>query len=811
MRNLSVMLSTAGCLVSLAISSPALAQSEPSSSSENSVSADGEITVTARKRQESILKVPVVTTVLTAEAIERFQTVNLQSLTTKVPGMLLGNGTLSIGTQISLRGIGTSSLDAGIDQSVSLNIDGVQMSQGLAFKSGLFDLAQAEILKGPQALFFGKNSPGGVVSLRTADPGSTAEIIARAGYEFEARERRGELILSGPLTDTFGVRLAGLYAKSDGFFYNDAVATPGKGGLNPRSRRYSPSRNYIVRGTAVWKPDPTFDARLKVNFANDHTDGNADPQYSSCPDGVGTGPAGTNFFGLTENCKLDRHVNIVDLDPASFPGIPHGGVPYAYINHNFGSLELNFRPRDDLTLTSVTGYSKNSGDLLASGTVGGSAGSGLAATNDFSRRDVTEEVRLDSDFRDSPINFTLGGFYQNGRIKNHIVVIGNTALGLPPSLGNGTHDVKIESESLFGQLRFKPSPVFEIAAGVRWANERRSDDPRNLVAGSFVPVATPVKRISSNNWSPELTLTFTPTDDLTIFGSLKQGYKSGSFSITTPAVAGVDNSFDDEKVQGAELGIKFRSPNRSLRVNVATYYYKYTGLQVGANEPPPPGSSVPVLRTLNAGAAQIYGVDFDVNYRPPSVPELNLHASVNWNHARFTDLTNVPCWGGQLQSEGCNLLPNATTGRFTSQDLSGEPLVRAPNWQANFGFDYSLPVGRDMKLNISSDNVYSSRYLADLLGRSDMYQSAFLKADATVALQAEDDSWEVALIGNNIGNRITAGNCTNFNGANGVVFGGLLTGGTTRGPAGVDEVGCMADRGRSVWVRLTLRPLGLLH
>src|SRR5438094_406745 len=83
---------------------------------------------------------------------------------------------------------------------VSLNIDGLSLGQGLAFGSGLFDVAQVEVLKGPQALFYGKSSPGGVISLRTADPGDRFELIGRGSYEFEAREKRGELIVSGPVS-----------------------------------------------------------------------------------------------------------------------------------------------------------------------------------------------------------------------------------------------------------------------------------------------------------------------------------------------------------------------------------------------------------------------------------------------------------------------------------------------------------------------------------------------------------------------------------------------------------------------------------
>jgi hypothetical protein len=103
-------------------------------------------------------------------------------------------------------------------------------------------------------------------------------------------------------------------------------------------------------------------------------------------------------------------------------------------------------------------------------------------------------------------------------------------------------------------------------------------------------------------------------------------------------------------------------------------------------------------------------------------------------------------------------------------------------------------------------NQFSSRYLADLGLRSDFYQSSFFKTDVTVALKGVNDRWEFAVIGKNLGDVLTTGSCVNLNGRTGAVLGGEVTGGTTQGPAGVDELACYMDRSREVWLRLTLRP-----
>lgn len=780
---------------------PAHAQETPTDSARANVSTLDEIIVTARKRQESILKVPVVATALTADMLTGTQAIDLSSIAAKVPGLLTGSGTLSVGNQISIRGVGTTSLDSGVDQSVSLNIDGLQLTQGLAYKVGLFDLAQAEVLKGPQALFFGKNSPGGVVSLRSADPGKAFEAVARLGYEAEAQEKRAELILSGPVNDTLGLRIAGMYDVTDGFFRNKADALPGLGGVDPDSR-FAGAENYIIRATTVWTPSADIDVRLKVNVARDELDDGGIQQMVSCPDGRAA-PSGVPFISPSDDCRLNRNMWVVDSDPAAFPGIRNGGRTFANQTQKFGTLEMNLRPDDELTLTSVSSYYHLLQNSMINGTATGAAGAALNADNRFQRQDFTQELRLTSDYA-GPVNFTAGGFYQTGEMTNRIWVMGNTKLGLPATLQLGSHYVDISSAAAFGQLRWQATDVLEVSGGVRFTDEKRSNREVDRITGREVTVALLTPEISSSNFSPELTLNYTPTDDLTLFGSLKRGFKSGSFSITTMTPAGRDNSFGDEKVDGGEVGLKSRWLDRSLTLNLAGYYYRYKGLQVGANDLPQAGTSAIVLRTLNAGSADVYGVDLDVNYRPPAVDGLTLHGALNWNHAEFTSLDRVPCWGGQTIAQGCDQVADPLTGRFTSQNLDGSPLVRAPRWQANFGFDYTIPVD-EKTLTITSSNQYSSRYLTNLLARDDFYQKAFVKLGASVALAGEDEGWELALIGNNLTNKITTGNCTNGNFANGQILGGQLTGSNAVGPAGTDELLCFADRGRELWARVTVR------
>ncbi|MBV1687364.1 TonB-dependent receptor [Novosphingobium sp. G106] len=849
-------------LVSIAWSAPVLAQeaapSNPPPAQENRAYVDnGDIIVTARKRQESILKVPVVVSVVSNEKIESTGLTNVTELPKLVPGLVIAGNLLSIGPQVTIRGVGTSSFDPGVDQSVSLNIDGLSLGQGLAFGAAMFDVGQVEVLKGPQALFYGKGSPGGVISLRTADPTDQVELIARGSYEFVAREYRGELIASGPVTDTLGVRLAALYSEGDGYFINDAVPIPGTGGLAPTHSRNPQPRNFVLRGTFLFKPTDDFSARLKVNHSYDHQENAELKQLSNCLEPgqsftLGSGlvpgiPPAPNFLTPidpirmigNDNCKFDRHAPQVYLDPAAFPGVPNGGTPYLQNMQNFGTLELNYDVRPDLSLTSTTAYYDLKSSSLVNPTLSVASAPFFAVTNRFRRREFTEELRLNSDFS-GPLNFTLGAFYEDGLLKDRVHFIRNTKYGfLSPqifgaSLGLPYFDllnddrestINIKTYSAFGQLRYKITDQLELAGGVRYADERRDlsviDYHANVTNTPGVPEVrdlTPTLPVTDNHsktWSPEATITYTPNDDLTIFASYKKGYKSGSFSVAVPATAGQDKHFGDEKVRGFEVGLKSRLLDRSLLANLAFYDYIYDGLQVGVIEGFVNGS--PVINTRNSGEAKTYGVDFDVRYMPRAVEGLTLTASVNWNSAHYKVLDTLGCYPNQTISQGCNTTPVATllngvpTTRFLTQNLNGAQMIRAPEWAANFGFDYEVPVGSGMKLQFSNNNQYSSKYPSYLaLNRpnQDNFQGAYIKFDASITLKAANDRWEIALLGKNLSDKLTASNCSASSVAGGGVLGGDASGfATQQGTAGWAEALCFPDGpGRSIALRFTFRP-----
>jgi len=780
-----------------------------------------EVMVTARKRKELLLDVPVTETVISRQSLQQFQTDSIQSLTSRVPGLELGSQLGVFGPTISMRGMSTTVQDPAVDQDVSLNVDGLQLSQAFAFNSALFDVDQIQVLKGPQALFFGKNSPAGVIAVQSADPTDKTEAEVSAGYEGESQEKRFEAIISGPVSSMLKLRLAAQYSTNRGYFRNPDVAPAGFGTATPTTTDFGAEENGMLRGTALFgTPGGLYDAKLKINYDRDLSNYAGGQQgLANCPGGV-TSYTGLPLFDPNEDCRLDRNIYISWFDPADWPYLGHDGIPYMSSHQEFGTLTQNLH-LGELTLTSVSGYYEYQQTALQNG----SETSGIVTigvNNDFSDREMTQELRLASYFR-GPVNFVAGGFYQDGGLMNHPRIYLNETLGLPPIDADVIQHVDISSGSAFGQGIWDITSKLEFAAGARWTDETRNHEQYNTTTLGVGTLGVPIgptqlldPHLHATNTSPEASLTYKPTSDLTLWTSYKEGFKSGSFDTSVYYGPTTRSSYGDERVAGPEGGIKALLLDDHLRLDLSVYDYLYRGLQVAADQSG--GATVGSITTLNAATARSSGADLDVTYVPPGMAGLSLNGAVSWNVARYVSFPNAPCMNNQTIAEGCNQLYDATTGLYTAQNLSGQRLVRAPRWSGTVGADYTFGVGSKMAMTLGGSVESQSWYYTNILDlpresstlaptNSNFIQSGFYKLNVNAALDGPNDAWQVALIGSDLNNKITTAACTNADMNGGTIFAGQIAGGTHGGPAGDDYALCAPDPGRTVWLRLTVRPL----
>ncbi|HVK79315.1 MAG TPA: TonB-dependent receptor plug domain-containing protein, partial [Verrucomicrobiae bacterium] len=247
-------------LAPLLVATPAAAQdgADPAAAGEEAGSYSEDIVVTARRRDERLIDVPVAVTAVSGETLENYSVSRMADLATLVPSMVTGRAASGSSASIFLRGVGSTALSAGFDQSVSFVIDGLPMSRGREISLPQFDIQNVEVLRGPQALFFGKNTTGGLISIRSNDPTDEFTAGFRTGYGTEGRELYGEGFVSGAITDTLRARLAFRLSDSEGAFTNtaeDTYPTPIPGlDMQRTADRRGFSESQAARLSVDWDP-----------------------------------------------------------------------------------------------------------------------------------------------------------------------------------------------------------------------------------------------------------------------------------------------------------------------------------------------------------------------------------------------------------------------------------------------------------------------------------------------------------------------------------------------------------------------------
>jgi iron complex outermembrane recepter protein len=570
------------------------------------------------------------------------------------------------------------------------------------------------------------------------------------------------------MTDTLGFRLAGYYSKMDGYLDE---ATPASSLYANRNSKNPDSKDYSVRGTLKWQPSDTFDARLKVNYAQTKSGGPAqNTQYISCPGNATLGiPAGVRQTGSGEPCGNGDYSVNASSGPVvgTLPGTLNSfgdGQNFQDQKQTLAGLEMNFQLSSSLRLTSVTGYYK--ADLKQCQNYENDSFINLPSCNPTTNRELSQELRLSSDFS-GKLNFTTGVYFSDTRAESGsitylfgdpIPVFGFIGPGgaLPWVQVNNYNLVqKGTSYSAYLQGIYKPTDVIEIDVGGRYSyEEKKIPDVRDgggitegcVFAGltctailDASTILTPtVNKKDWNDFSPEVTVSYRPSSTLTVFGSYKQGFLSGGFNSSSVAFfSTLDFSYDPETIKGFELGVKSLLLDGNLSLNGAAYTYKVKDLQVT--------NFVNATNSLvNAGGVKIDGVEADFNFRTP-IQGLSIHGAAAYNKGKYTSFPNAPCYNGQTLALGCR-----ATG---SQDLGGTELIRAPKLNASFGLGFDSAISDSLKLGLSADAIRTSSYLTDAPSSPQGRMPAFTLIDATIRIGDQNDVWDVALIGKNLSNK----------------------------------------------------------
>lgn len=833
-RNLSIfraaLLGTAGLLALPIAPSAAHAQSapQPAAGADADVqhSTAGEIIVTARKKDETLQEVPVTITSVGAETLEKYNVKEAADVASRVPTLNVQVGGSGSGGQISLRGVGSSNISASFDSAVAFDFDGVQVSTMRLVQSGFFDTAQIDVLKGPQSLYFGKSASAGVFAVRSADPTKTWEVGLKGNYEFQERGYQVGGYISGPLTDTLGIRLAAQYNDVKRFL----ELQPG----TPAVKQERGLTNFIGRGTLDFKPDDRFHANLKFQYSHSTNDGAIGRSDVYCgANGVADpvvlfGGAITIPAGYDCNYQDGKYF-LPDTAPplAKSPSLATGptkalgfnGVPFGVTDLYFARLKMDLKLADHLTLSSVTGYVDLDATDLDNYSYGGvgkayitAVGPGalsdsiiatnfpaLAAVNAAgvplgvgtsdprnALKQFSQELRIASN-NDGMFNFMLGGFYEWRKFifdtaQNAV----NISLIIPDPVTGYTfdydkvHTTKTNAASVFGSVTLDLTKQLELSGGARYTKENKNQviavpyvhkllGPGPAFIGSgFV---SPVIKFSDDNWSPEVTLKYKINPDVNVFASFKTGFKSGG--IDNSALP--SNSLSQAALTGDFSGLKYKSEKaiggeigiKSLladrRVTFNATAFYYKFSDLQVQV----FNAVAVqFVTTNAGEVTTKGIDVGLDWRTP-VDGLRFSSNLSYLDAYFS--------GDYVTFKGVN--------------LKGRGAPRAPKFSGNLAFDYSAPVSDSLKLGLSGNLQYSGSYWTNTTSFNDLKQPSYATVDAAISLGSVNDKWKLSLIANNLTNKLVT----------------LSSGDRPFLPANGDDIIVSQNRGRQVFLEASIK------
>lgn len=710
----------------------------------------GDIVVTARRQSESLQDVPVAVAVVSQAQLQNNLATDLSKIAELAPQVMIGRQTVGTGAVISIRGISSTSTDPGLDQSVAIAIDNIVLSRGRIVTAAMFDLAQVEVMQGPQALFFGKNSPAGVIAVRSAGPTDKLQGYVRAGYEFTADERYLEAAISGPISDTFGARLAVRYSAMEGWLRNVAVpvADPIHAGVTvPGANngvRQPNGDNIAGRLTLRWEPEPDLSVELKALGSRERINSSTGYAESYCVNGQSVPRTSGAFAFPTGDCLKNRVKSEGGLPGVYAANYPYGngGVPEFKSDAVLASIGIE-KQIGSLSVISTTGYYQQTITDNRNGDF--SPFALIWAVQHEKYRLLTQELRLTSAF-EGPLNLSAGAYFEDSSrdFDNYPDLF---HAGLNVAANNYTTVETLasadnQSYSFFAQARLKLGEQIELAGGARYSHDSKKQTIVNRTIGvttfAFRPAGVPLtSRLTDDDVSPEVTLSWKPSRDHLLYGAFKTGYKAGA--ISTPALLFTSATSNNlqvgaEKARGFEIGYKGDLFDRRLRLNATAYSYRFSNLQLGTFDP-----ATISFRIQNAASARTRGFEASVNWLIDDA--LTLSGNVAYNDARFRRFRDAQCYPGQTAALGC------VGGR---QDLTGARLVRAPEWTFNLGANYSVPLSDGWRLQLAGDGTRTSKYQTAADNAPGGIQSGYWRLNAAVHVSTPKDRLRLSIIGRNL-------------------------------------------------------------
>lgn len=550
-----------------------------------------EITVTARKVAESLQEAPLSVVVLTGEAMADSGVSRVEELVSYVPNFAMSE--TGIGTNLYVRGIG-SGINQGFEQSVGMYVDGIYYGRAQLTRAPFMDMAQAEALRGPQAILLGNNSIAGALNFTTARPTDALEASVSALYEPDHNEQEINAMVSGPLGNLFGLdwgaRFAGRYRTMDGYIDNTLLSRDEPDREETSARLTFGFQGETVDGTLKFETN-SFDVKgrqIEIVRADPATTrGSSQTGFSNNTGSSGLWGEGYNYLEFLDQF-FDGEAPVLPpgFDPATDYVFDNDGLRDGTLNYDRQSNgdkskndinavvgTINFALGDH-TLTSTLGYLEYDYTEDCDCDFTGSNLFQLTSEEDYSQYSI--ELRLTSP-QDGPLRYLGGIYYQADELdfgdqiflpedSGVVRLVGYATTGNPEgafdSLGNTSAFRDFEqntyNSSIFGQVGYDLTDRWRASVGVRYSHIekeairilREGDLARNpfnlndendlarlsvgtVLFASIFDVA--FHQLSGSrtedNTAFEFVTDFDLTDDVLIYGSVKTGFKGGGFDV----------------------------------------------------------------------------------------------------------------------------------------------------------------------------------------------------------------------------------------------------------------------------------------
>jgi iron complex outermembrane receptor protein len=676
-----------------------------------------EITVTARKRDESAQDVPLAITAYNSAQIEALKVRDLTNLAVGMPNVALDDIATTRGSaNFSIRGLGINSSIASIDPTVGLFLDGVYLGNNVGVIFDMFDVESVEVLRGPQGILFGRNVTGGAILLNTKKPGDQFEASARVAVDGGGDGGTNRYLMGsigGPVSDTVGIKFSAYYNEDDGWFKNQFDGSD-----------HGAVEQTMFRPVLVWTPTDSTELILRYEYTDIDGDGPASQTHTN-----GSGVDG--FFANFNRDSFD-----LSIDEKGFQKV----------QTDFFSAELNIDVAfGDGTITNIFGWRES--EASANADIDSQPVWIFHAPSWLNTDQISNELRYNGQFADRA-NVTVGAYYFDNEINYHErrELLGIATGGVAPgAVFDGGGDYDVQTLGLFVAVDYDLSDRWTLNTGLRFTHEEKDAEIKSLSAlgptcNIVISQDCPFDFVDDDeNWdslSPKIGATFLVDDDSLIYGHWTRGVRSGGYNLRNTSFnpADIPGPFDEETVDNFEIG--YKSTHDWGRLNAAVFYNTIDDMQREINLPGPIGV-IQLIR--NTADATITGLEVDGVF------------SLTDNFVLLASL-------GVIDSEYDEVRFDLNTDGIVDSADKALDLPRAADLTWSIGFTHDLNVGDwgylASRINYAyrDESAYTDSNLGFILEQEIL--------DAGLDFYSNDERWVFSLYGRNLLDEVKHGGDT---------------------------------------------------